>query len=38
MVANDKKQAQRNKLLGWTIAIFAVALFVLSFYLGAGTQ
>lgn len=39
MVANDNdKKAQKSKLIAWTIAIIAVALFVLSFYLGAGTQ
>lgn len=39
MVANDHdKKAQKSKLIAWTIAVVAVVLFALSFYLGAGTQ
>lgn len=39
MVANDSdKKAQKSKLIAWTVAIISVALFALSFYLGAGTQ
>lgn len=41
MVTNDNdndKKAQKSKLIAWVVAIIAVALFALSFYLGAGTQ
>jgi hypothetical protein len=39
MAGNEHdKKAQRSKLIAWTIAVIAIALFALSFYLGAGTQ
>jgi hypothetical protein len=32
------KKAKKSKMIAWTIAVIAIALFALSFYLGAGTQ
>jgi hypothetical protein len=32
------KQMQRSRLIAWVVAAIAVALFALSFYMGAGTQ
>ena len=38
MMDDNDRKAQRSKWIAWTVATIAIALFILSFYLGAGTQ
>ncbi len=32
----SEEQRRKNKLLGWTIAIIAIAVYVIAVYFGAG--
>ena len=37
-MVDEKKRERINKLIGVVIAVVALALFILSFYFGAGMQ
>jgi hypothetical protein len=37
-MVDEKKRAQGSKLIGVIIAVIALAMFALSFYMGAGMQ